>query len=283
MIALEQVEFGYGHKHPLFQNLDLTLQPGNIYGLFGLNGAGKSSLLQLMAGLLFPKQGRINAWGFEPTKRSPAYLSRLFMLPEQLNVPAVSGTEFISIRAPFYPQFDQQQMQRCLQAFELSPAEKLSALSHGQQKKFLLSFGLACHASLLILDEPSNGLDIPSKTLFRQLVAESLSEEQIFVVSTHQVHDIAALIDNVLMLHQGNVLFNRSINQLSDALSMSQSSQAPAPNPDLLYSESSINGHRSVWKNTGEKEGMLDLELLFNAVIDQPDIYRVLFQEAPTQ
>ena len=207
MVELERLRFGYG-RGTLFRDLDLALEPGAIYGLLGLNGAGKSTLLRLIAGLLFPTSGRVSVLGHEPARRKPAFLSKLFVLPEELNVPGITDRQYITARAPFYPDFDRPRFERHLEALEVPQGRKLSSLSHGQQKKFLLSFGLATNASLLMLDEPTNGLDIPSKGLFRRLVAEALEDDRIFVVSTHQVRDVEALIDFILVLHEGKVLFH---------------------------------------------------------------------------
>ena len=175
MMQMEQLRFGYGREE-LFRDVDLVLEPGNIYGLLGLNGAGKSTLLRLMTGLLFPRSGRIRVLGSEPARRRPGLLSRLFVLPETINVPTLTDREFVAVRAPFYPEFDHERMARYIDDLEIPGGRKLPHLSHGQQKKFLLAFGLASGASFLVLDEPTNGLDIPAKGLFRRLVAEALSE-----------------------------------------------------------------------------------------------------------
>ena len=269
MLEARQVNFGYG-TDPLFLDTDLTLAPGRIYGLLGLNGAGKSTLLKLMTGLLFPRSGRIAAWGYEPAKRTPGFLSRVFMLPEELNVPNVTGKEFVTVRSPFYTGFDRARMQRHLEAFDIPEGKRLPALSHGQQKKFLLSFGLACNASLVLLDEPSNGLDIPSKGLFRRLVAEALTEERTIVVSTHQVRDVESLVDRVVILHEGKVLLNRGVAELSANLRFQVGGDRPDADADLIYAERTVGGYASVWRQRGADDGRLDLELLFKAVIANP-------------
>ena len=168
-------------------------------------------------------------------------------------------------------------MSRCLDAFDISTAPKLTELSYGQQKKFLLSFGLACNTALLMLDEPTNGLDIPSKSTFRKLVAESLNEEQLFIVSTHQVHDVEALIDSVVMLHRGHVLFNQPVYEITEKLHMCHSNGQPEDDDNLLYSEKTINGFSTIRRNTGIDGGLLDLELLFKAAIESPDILNAIF------
>lgn len=276
MVELEQFSFGY-KKETLFRDTSLKLLPGNIYGLLGLNGAGKSTLLQLMAGLLFPNAGRMNVLGFEPARRSPHWLSDVFFLSETIVVPNVTDAEYLAIHAPFYPNFDPEHMKRCLSEFEVPTGKTLVSLSHGQQKKFLLSFGLSCKTRLLILDEPTNGLDIPSKGLFRRLVAESLAEEQIFVVSTHQVLDVESLIDSILILHEGKILFNQSVGTVTDNLRMTQSKTLPEEGGDLLYSEPVLGGYASVLRDRSASDGKLDLELLFKAVISNPGAYKNLF------
>ena len=269
MLEASHVRFGYGAE-PLFLDTDLTLAPGHIYGLLGLNGAGKSTLLKLTTGLLFPDAGQITACGYEPARRAPGFLSRVFMLPEELNVPGVTGKEFVTVRAPFYPEFDRARMQRHLEEFDIPEGKRLAALSHGQQKKFLLSFGLACNASLVLLDEPSNGLDIPSKGLFRRLVAEALTEERTIVVSTHQVRDVESLVDRVVILHEGKVLLNRGVSDLSANLRFHVGADRPGADDDLIYAERTVGGYASVWRQRGAEDGRMDLELLFKAVIADP-------------
>ena len=282
MIQIDNLSFGY-HRESLFTDTSLKLGPGNIYGLLGLNGAGKSSLLRLMSGLLFPAGGQVDVLGYEPAKRQPDFLSKIFVLPENIVVPNLTGKEYVSIQSPFYLNFDVAQMEQNLDRFEIPQDRKLPALSHGQQKKFLLSFGLACNAEFLILDEPTNGLDIPSKGLFRRLVAESLTEEQTFIVSTHQVHDLESLIDSIIILYEGRILFNQGLDEVSSQLRMSTTSERPGPDPDLLYCERTIGGFANLWSDPDGSENQIDLELLFKSVIANPEIFSSLFAGRSTQ
>ena len=277
MVQVERLSFGYGRTE-LFRDFELALAPGCIYGLLGLNGAGKSTLLRLVSGLLFPASGRIRALGSEPGRRAPGFLSRVFVLPEELNVPRVTGEEYLSLRAPFYPGFDGERMARYLAELEIPGRCRLTSLSHGQRKKFILAFGLASGASLLLLDEPTNGLDIPSKGLFRRLVAEALTDDRIFVISTHQVRDVESLIDRLVVLHEGRILFDRSISDVSAGLRTSVETSRPEAGMDgLLYFEPSVGGYAAVRKAAGTAERRLDLELLFKAVITRPDVCSELF------
>jgi ABC-2 type transport system ATP-binding protein len=274
MIDIEKLAFGYGPQ-PLFQSMDMTLEPGNVYGLLGLNGAGKSTLLRLMTGLLFPVSGALRALGHDPAKREPSFLSKIFMLPEELHVPGVTDYEYVKSLAPFYPAFDHDRLARYLAELDVPRGRRLTSLSLGQKKKFLLAFGLACRPSLLVLDEPTNGLDIPAKGQFRRLVAESLTERQIFVISTHQVRDVESLIDPIVILHEGRVLFDRAMSEIASRVRMSYSAVRPGENEEgFLYCEPSTRGYCTLWKGAGG--GRVDLEVFFNAVISRPQIHAAL-------
>jgi len=180
-ITIRDMFFSYNGKD-LFSSLNLEMEKGNIYGLLGLNGAGKTTLMKLLSGLLFPRRGEVRVLGGVPGERKPDTLSRIFVLPEELNMPSITEKEFLLSNSPFYPGFDLSRFGRYLGEFDVPRDKKLNKLSYGQKKKFLLSFGLACGSELLVLDEPTNGLDIPSKGLFRRLVAEALTDERIFVI-----------------------------------------------------------------------------------------------------
>ncbi len=171
MINLTNVTFNYGQKSAVLQNLSLHLEPGRIYGLLGSNGAGKSSLLRLMAGLLYPTTGQILVNDHEPRRREPAFLEDIFFLPEETDTPPLTLARYVATFGPFYPKFDAGQFQQYLQAFQLpATIDKLSDLSLGQRKKVFICFGLATNTRVLLLDEPTNGLDIPSKSQFRRLI-----------------------------------------------------------------------------------------------------------------
>jgi len=255
----------------------MNLEAGNIYGLLGLNGAGKSTLLHLMSGLLLPKSGSINAMGYVPGERDPSYLQDIFVLPEELHLPRVKVGQYLKNLTRFYPKFSQSQFDRCMQAFELPADAVLTELSHGQKKKFYLSFGLACRSSILIMDEPTNGLDVPSKGLFRRLVAEHATDDRVFIISTHQLKDVESLIDPLLILHNGRILLHATITELSNLLHMEFEPAQPIDAEQLLYTEPAVGGHWVVRKG-GDVHGRIDMEVLFNAVIAHPESFQRLFQ-----
>lgn len=276
MIHTRNLSFGYSRKNLLFQNLTLSLEPGSIYGLLGKNGAGKSTLLKNLAGLLFPTSGTITVNGFEPRKRQPSFLETIYFIPEETYVPALGVGRYLDLFAPFYPKFDELQFREFLEALGVKSEGRLTGLSFGQQKKFLIAFGLACNTQVLLLDEPTNGLDIPSKSRFRQLLASAVTPERAIIISTHQVRDLDNLIDRVIIVGDGDVLLSASVGHISDKLCFKTVSEIPA-GAEVLYAEKSLRGTAVVLKNTDGEESSVNLEQLFNGVTDNPELAKHIF------
>lgn len=266
MIQIENLCFSYTRKQMLFDQLSVQLPAGNIYGLLGKNGAGKSTLLYLITGLLFPKKGSVDVMHFEPKNRAPQFLREIYLVTEEFSLPSMKMERFVSLYSPFYPRFNHSLLDEYLNEFNLPRDKKLTDLSYGQKKNFLLSFGLATDCRLLILDEPTNGLDIPSKSQFRKIVANAIHEERSFIISTHQVRDMENLIDPIIILDEGKIVFHQSIEKISERLAFSRQTQAP-DNNTVVYSESSLTGYSVVKQNTNMTETNINLEMLFNAVI----------------
>jgi len=266
MIKIENLSFSYSQKQTLFDELSLNLPSGNIYGLLGKNGAGKTTLLKIICGLLFPKKGKLKVLGLQPKDRYPQFLSEVFLIPEEFNLPLLNMEYFVRLYSPFYPRFNHSLFNDCIYEFRLPREQKLTAMSYGQKKNFLLSFGLATDCKLLLLDEPTNGLDIPSKSQFRKIMANAVHEERSFIISTHQVRDMENLIDPIIILDEGKVIFCQDYEHISRKLCISKQSEIPDER-DVLYYESSLGGYTVVKENKGNKESRLNLEILFNAIV----------------
>lgn len=211
MIELKDVSFGYSKQNPLFKKLQLNIAHSGICGLLGKNGSGKTTLLKIIAGLIFPDEGNIQVLGHIPKKRHPSFLSEIYFLPEDFFVPALTADQYVNFYAPFYSHFDHKSLQNNLTEFDLPRNKLLTQFSYGQKKKFLIAFGLATNCSLLILDEPTNGLDIPSKTQFRKLLASTITDKKLFIISTHQVHDVEKLIDTIIILDEGKIILQQPL------------------------------------------------------------------------
>ncbi|MEP3386641.1 MAG: ABC transporter ATP-binding protein [Reichenbachiella sp.] len=277
MVHIENVSFGYPSKPQLFEDLSVSLPLGNIYGLLGKNGAGKSSLLKLIAGLLFPKAGSLHVGGHLPKDRRPEFLNEIYLVTEEFEVPAMGMKRFVDLYSPFYPRFNQELFQTYLNEFSLPTDEKLTSLSYGQKKKFLLSFGLATDCQLLILDEPTNGLDIPSKSQFRKVVASAIHEERSFIISTHQARDMENLIDPIIILDEGQIVFFEDYEQISKKLTVSKVKTLP-PTDQVVYSESNFSGYTVVEENRSDMESNMNLEILFNAVVNNTKKVQEIFK-----
>jgi ABC-2 type transport system ATP-binding protein len=274
-IRIEELSFGYTRER-LFDDLALSLTPGNIYGLLGKNGAGKTTLLKLICGLRLPERGECDVLGFEPRKRQAELLEDVFFVPEEFHVPALNVEQYLAVYSPFYPRFSAEAFEEYRREFGFGRDKRLTALSYGQKKKFLLAFGLASGCRLLLLDEPTNGLDIPSKSQFRRLLAGAGDTERIILISTHQVRDMENLIDPIIILDQGRIIFNQPMHEVSRRLQMQIESQEPAAG-DALYSDKTLGGYVVVRENVDGEDGRIDLETLFNAVTTNPERVSSLF------
>lgn len=279
MITIDHIRFAYGRRRAaVFDDFSLSLESDCIYGLLGKNGTGKSTLLYLIAGLLLPSRGSIRYLGAEPRLRRPETLSELYLLPEEFVLPKVRLREYVALHRPFYPRFSDEMLRQCLADFDLTPDLHLGELSMGQRKKAYISFALATNTRLLLMDEPTNGLDIPSKSQFRRVVARSMTEGRTLVISTHQVRDIDTLLDHVVMLDGSRVLLNRPTADICAALRFDEVPVGSAAT-DALYAQPSPGGQQVVRRNDGTAETPLNLELLFNALLDRPDLGREIFSE----
>jgi ABC-2 type transport system ATP-binding protein len=276
MIHIQNLSFGYSRKKPLYKDLTLTMEIGKIYGLLGKNGAGKSTFLKNLSGLLFPCGGRIEVFGAEPKKRKPSFLQNIYLIPEEVYVPALRISRYVKIFSPFYPMFNYEQCLGYLRMLDVDPQAPLKALSFGQQKKFIIAFALACNTGLLLLDEPTNGLDIPSKAQFRRLIASVMNEDRLIIISTHQTRDLENLIDSVLIIDDGCLLLNASMEKVSQKLDFTTIQELPKDRT-ILFSEPVFGGFFIVQENLDSSLHQTNLEHLFNAVVQKPDAIRKIF------
>lgn len=267
MLKIEKLDFGYRKGQKLFNSLDLQLEKGNIYGLLGKNGAGKSTLLKIMTGLLYSQKGKVSLYDNPLNKRLPKTLKEIFFLPEEIFLPDFTISQYIEIHSPFYDKFDKKQMMEILGEFEVNGHERLKSMSYGQKKKFIIAFALATNCSIILMDEPTNGLDIPSKSKFRKVVASMIDENRSILISTHQVRDLENLIDPVIIIENGKIIFNHSIDEISKSLEFHKIGKEDPEPENILHKEDVFGGSCIVSANTLAEASEIDFELLFNAVL----------------
>lgn len=281
VIDIKSLEFHYSRQKKLLDGLNLKLKSGSVHGLIGKNGEGKTTLLKLISGLLFPQKGEINVLGYNPQKRHPKMLGQIYFLPEELYQTNLSIEHFERIYAPFYPDFSSSCFYRFLNEFNIDMrSTSLSELSHGQKKKVMIAFGLATKAKLILMDEPTNGLDIPSKRQFRRMVSSAIDENTCIVISTHQVFDLENMVDNIIIMDEHKIIFNQQTANILEKLSF-KTVDKRSPSDTVVYQEESTNGVGQIIENkSGQSEGVLDIELLFNALItDKDKINAILNQD----
>ncbi|MDR3339998.1 MAG: ABC transporter ATP-binding protein [Candidatus Symbiothrix sp.] len=267
IIQLNEVNFSYQKKRPLLSDLSLQLDPGHIYGLLGRNGEGKSTLLKLVAGLVFPQKGSIDVLGFESRKRKLQMLQDVYFFPEELPVFNLSIRELEKIYSPFYPQFSIEQFNHYLKEFDIPDKNwNLSKLSFGQKKKVMIAFGLATNTKIMLMDEPTNGLDIPSKGQFRRIIASTLEADRCLIISTHQVRDLDSLIDSIIIMDEHEIVFNESIDVITDKLSF-KVYDTNEKDDSVIYFEDNLRGYYQVRENLNHEDSKLDIELLFNSIL----------------
>ena len=267
MIDVNKVSFSYGRKKSkVLDGFSMQLEKGAVYGLLGKNGTGKSTLLYLMAGLLRPQSGQVLYKGAEVVKRDPSLLQDMFLVPEEFALPNVSLKQYVKLNAPFYPNFSDELLRSCLRDFDMNEDIHLGELSMGQKKKAFMCFALATNTSLLMMDEPSNGLDIPSKSQFRKVIASGMTDDKAVIISTHQVRDIDSLLDHVLIMDGSELLLNESVASICEKLYFAEQGMNE-PTDDALYVQPSVQGNSVILPNTYGEESKMNLEVLFNAIL----------------
>lgn len=278
MIEVKNLSFSYGkRKQKVFDDFSLALDKGSVYGLLGKNGTGKSTLLYLMTGLLRPQAGRVLYKGVDVSMRYPLTLQDMFLVPEEFELPPVSLVSYIELNSSFYPRFSKEDMIKYLHYFEMDMDINLGSLSMGQKKKVFMSFALATNTSLLLMDEPTNGLDIPGKSQFRKFIASGMSDDKTIVISTHQVRDIDKVLDHVLIMDESRVLLDESTSSICEKLFFVESDDRELAQT-ALFAIPTIQGNYLILPNKEKEESDINLELLFNATLAAPEEMARLFQ-----
>ena len=276
MFTINHLSFSYNKRNgDLFHDFSLELNAGNVYGLLGKNGAGKSTLIYLMTGLLAPQAGEVLMDSENVRHRLPKTMSDIFLVPEEFDMPRLTLKKYVSVNAPFYPRFSMEDMERFLEIFEMGGMMdvKLHALSMGQRKKVFMAFAFATNTRALIMDEPTNGLDIPSKSQFRKLVTTCMSDDKMMLISTHQVRDISDILDHVTIIDQSRVLLNTGMADVMSRIAFRPLREGDQP---IFVLQSPYGPLGAVPARDGE-ETKVDLEMLFNATLQNPAAINNLF------
>lgn len=273
MIEIKDLAFSYG-KTPILKSITTTLEEGRIYGLLGENGVGKTTLLTLLCGLKKVCSGSITTDGENPFDRTPTLLQNQFYLPDEVLPVAMKAECFAKERGAFWPDYDHAKFLEIMKEFENDPAKKMNQMSAGQLKKTYISLALACGCKYIFMDEPTNGLDIPSKTQFRSAIMKYTSDDSTIVISTHQVRDLENIIDPIIILDRQDVLLNATVEEITSKLYFDYGTQL---HPESLYSEQLPGRFIQVYPNTTDEDSKINVEALFNAVHKNKELIKGMF------
>lgn len=273
MITIKDLGFAY-RETSVLKNINMTLEEGHIYGLLGENGVGKTTLLTLLCGLKKPQMGTIETDGHNPNKREPSLLSDQYYLSDEVAPVNMKAIDYAGNYGKFWERFDLNRFVEIMEIFENNPLQKMNKMSFGQLKKTYIAFALACNTKYLFMDEPTNGLDIPSKAQFRKAVMKYTREDSIILISTHQVRDLENIIDPIIILDRQDVLLNATIEKITDKLYFDYASEK---GDDALYSEMTPGGSIQVKLNQTGEESKVNIEALFNTVHQHKELIKGIF------
>lgn len=260
MIQLQQLGFHYNAKTRVFKGLNLDISEGRCVGVLGANGVGKTTLLKLISGLAQPSEGDIKVLGLTPRERSTALYQNIFLVPEEIDLPPISGSAFLTQFSVFYPKFDMALCQSMLGKFDVDASKVLTEMSLGQKKKFMVAVALSSGCQLILMDEPTNGLDIPSKARFRDIVVAHQADDQTVLICTHQVKDLETIIDSVVLMNNSSAHW-LDLGELPNKISQVVGS---THNAEALHTETRLGSPLSLIQGRSDQPTDIDLELLFN-------------------
>lgn len=249
IVSIEKLSRNFGNKKAL-NNVTLHVPRGGVFGLIGGNGAGKTTLLKHMLGLLNAQSGSVRVFGLDPVKDPEKTLSRIGYLSENRDLPDwMRIHELIRYTQSFYPQWDSAYAEELRVMFDLDPVARVRNLSRGQRARAGLLVALAHRPELLILDEPSSGLDpVVRRDILGAIIRTIADEGRTVVFSSHLLDEVERVSDNIAIIHEGNVLVTSPIEDLKTShRRLTLRFPTSVDNPPPLVGELSRSGSGNEW------------------------------------
>lgn len=269
MIKLTNLVAGYKQKNPVLSAINTQIEVGNIYGLLGSNGVGKTTLLHTIAGVLDPLSGEVDVMGHTPSAHTRQFFEQIYYITDEVELPAMSLEGYIGTYAKFRPNFSREQMQDYLQRMNFTFGVRLNKLSLGNRKKFVIAYALACNTPLLLMDEPTNGLDIESKRQLRSILASLDMSNRTIIISTHQIADLEQMLSHILIIKDKQIIVNTSLDNAAQQLAFGRIGEFDEP----LF----VDGLRVIARNSGDYSN-IDLEMLYLGVLESEKIRGIINQ-----
>ena len=192
----------------------------------------------------------------------------------------MKAIDYAANNGRFWEGFCMDTFKEVMEIFDNDMERKMNHMSFGQLKKTHIAFALACRSKYLFLDEPTNGLDIPSKAQFRKAVTRYTREDSVILISTHQVRDLENIIDPIIILDKQEVLLNATVDEITEKLYFDYTS---IPTEDALYSEMVPGSNVSVYYNNACGESKVSIEALFNTVQNHKALIKSIFNKSTNE
>src|SRR5881398_255832 len=240
VIEIQGVTRSFGTKRAL-DNVSLAVPRGVVFGLVGANGAGKTTLIRHVLGLLKAQSGSVRVFGLDPVKEPVKVLSRIGYLSEEGDLPGwMRIDELMRYMRAFYPTWDEAYAQDLRRQFALDPAAKVKTLSKGQKARAGLLVALAYRPELLLLDEPSSGLDpIVRRDILGEIVRTIADEGRTVLFSSHLLEEVEQVADHVTMIHRGSIVLSAPLDEIREShrcvtMRFAESRDQPPPIANVL-------------------------------------------------
>jgi ABC-2 type transport system ATP-binding protein len=261
VVATDRLTKHFGHTVAL-DALDLTIEEGDVFGYLGPNGAGKSTTIALLLGLIRPTAGSARIFGLDAWSDAPAAHRRLAYVPSESELwPSLTGAEVLEFLGNVHGSVDRAYRDELIERFDLAPDKKIRAYSHGNKQKVLLIAALASRADLLLLDEPTTGLDPLMEQVFRACVREAHDHGQTVLLSSHILSEVEAVCNRVAMLRAGRIIETGRLDVLRGLAALRVEAELDGPPPDLSgiagLSNVTVNGTTVACDVTGSMEPLV--------------------------
>lgn len=269
MVELKGISFCYDSEEKIFNDFSLRLNEGRFYGLLGKNGTGKTTFLKIISGALLVKRGEVIINKKDIKYRDLGTLQEIFLLPADFTFPQMNINKYVSIYSTFYPKFSKKILEDCFTNFDINKNIKnLQELSLGEKHKIAVSIAISSGTKILLFDEATNGMDIPTRKIFRKMLIKYIKEDQTVVLSTHVVHDIENLLTDIIILRKDKKAFISSIDDIRKRYLFGIQKYKDG----ALYYEPCSEGYHVICNNLNNEETEISIELLFNALTKEGGI-----------